>query len=224
MDHVNPPTDQAPSPLLLVAASGLAREVCALAEAQGQVVLGCLDDNPERHGTELTSGVPILGGLDRLADHLDAEVLICVGKGTTRSLLLDRILSSGPAPVRFATMVHPTVVVPSTCSVGEGSILLAGTVLTADVTVGRHVVCMPHVVLTHDDVVEDFATLCAGVVLGGTVTVGRAAYLGMAASVRENLTIGAEATLAMGAVVVRDVPPGTVYAGVPARAIGTGPA
>jgi acetyltransferase-like isoleucine patch superfamily enzyme len=62
-------------------------------------------------------------------------------------------------------------------------------------------------------------TLTAGVSLGGGVTVGEAAYIGMNASVREQRTVGAGCVLGMGAVLISDQPPGTVYAGVPARHI-----
>ena len=93
----------------------------------------------------------------------------------------------------------------------------AQTVLTADVHIGRHVVVMPHVTLTHDNRIEDFATLCAQVVLGGSVHVGEAAYLGMGSSVREGIAIGTEATLGMGAVLLEDLPAGATWAGCPAR-------
>lgn len=216
---------RAAPPLLLIAGSGLAREVCAAAEAGGRVVIGCVDDDARRHGTELAPGVPILGGLDRLADYPDAELVVCAGKGSTRAVLVDRLLAERDGPVlpRFGTVIDPSVAVPPSCSVGEGTVLLAGTVLTAAVTIGHHVVCMPNVVLTHDDVVEDYATLCAGVVLGGSVTVGRAAYVGMAASVRENVWIGSGVTIGMGAVVLTDALAGRTYAGVPARELPSPP-
>ncbi len=57
--------------------------------------------------------------------------------------------------------------------------------LTADVTVGAHVAVMPQAVLTHDDVVDDFATIAAGVRLGGGARIERGAYLGAGALVRE---------------------------------------
>jgi acetyltransferase-like isoleucine patch superfamily enzyme len=78
---------------------------------------------------------------------------------------------------------------------------------------------MPGVTLTHDDVVADFATFAAGVSLGGSVRVGRAAYLGMNSSVRERTSIGAGATIGMGAVVLADVPDDETWVGVPAHAM-----
>ena len=205
--------------LILLAAGGLAREVLSVLDATGAYnVLGFLDDELSLAGTEV-AGLPVLGPLDEIDRFPDARLLVCAGRGQTRRRIVDRLTDRGVVDDRYATVADPRVDVPATGRVGAGTILLAQTVLTADVQIGRHVVVMPHVTLTHDDVVEDFATLCAGVTLGGDVTVGLAAYVGMNASVRERTVIGPEATVGMGAVVLTDVPGGDVWAGVPARSL-----
>lgn len=204
-----------PRPLVLVGASGLAREVLAVLRGPGaaHVPVGVVDDDPHRHGGTL-DGVPVLGGLDAAAERPGADLLVCVGRGADRAALVDRLRVRGATA--WATVVHPAAVVAPGCVVGPGSVLLAGVVLTADIRVGAHVVLMPHVTLTHDDRVGDFATLAAGVALGGGVEVGRAAYLGMRASVRERVRVGAGSTLGMGAVLLTDLPDGETWAGVPA--------
>ena len=207
------------APLLLVAASGLAREVMAVCEVLGRPVLGVLDDDAAKAGTAFGT-TTVLGALERLRDHPDAELLLCAGKGSVRRDLAGRLAAVGVVDDRYATVVDPSVRIPSSCSLGVGSILLGGVVLTADVRVGRHVVCMPHVTLTHDDDLADYVTLTTGVSLGGAVRVGEAAYIGMNASVREQRTVGAGCVLGMGAALVTDQPSGTVFAGVPARKIG----
>jgi sugar O-acyltransferase (sialic acid O-acetyltransferase NeuD family) len=205
------------SGLILVAASGLALEAAEAARAAGVAVQGCVDDNPDLTGRLVGGWLPVLGGLELCVAEGDSPLLLCAGRGSARRAIGRRLAERGVARDRFASVVHPNVEVPASCSVGAGSILLAGVVLTAAVTIGDHVVAMPHVTLTHDDVVADYATLCAGVTLGGQVQVGEAAYLGMASSVRERVAVGAEATLGMGAVLTRDLPPGEIWAGVPAR-------
>lgn len=207
------------APLLLVAASGLAREVLSVCEQTRVTVVGVLDDDPAKAGARFGT-TTVLGSLELARNHPDAELLLCAGKGSVRRDLAGRLAALGMGNDRYGTVVDPSVRVPSSCSLGVGSILLGGVVLTADVRVGRHVVCMPHVTLTHDDDIADYATLTAGVSLGGGVRVGEAAYLGMHATVREQRTVGAEAVLGMGAVLIADQPPRTVYAGVPARPIG----
>lgn len=206
-------------PLLFVAASGLAREAAAACRRpgwDGGRLLGYLDDDPAKAGTTI-DGMPVLGGVELATEYPDAQFVVCAGKGSSRRAIVARLSSLGVGPDRYASVIDPSVHVPSNCTVGAGSILLSGTALTADVRVGSHVVCMPHVVLTHDDVLADFVTLAAGVVLGGSVHVGEAAYIGMNASVREQRRVGAEATLGMGSVLVTDQPAGTIWAGVPAR-------
>jgi sugar O-acyltransferase (sialic acid O-acetyltransferase NeuD family) len=209
-----------PIPLILVAAGGLAREVLGALEGQSRYrVRGILDDESSLHGTAV-GGVGVLGSLDMIQDHDDAQVLICAGRGIARSAIERRLSSFGISDNRFAAVNDSSVRVPKSCRVGVGSILLGNVVMTADVDIGRHVVSMPNATLTHDDQLEDFVTVCAGVALGGAVHVGREAYLGMNSSVRENLTIGQRATLGMGACLLRDLPAGETWVGVPAHPLG----
>ena len=205
--------------LVIVAASGLAREAAAVIERSTEWnLIGFLDDAPTLVGA-VVADKPVLGGLDAVRDHPGAWLLVCAGKGQARRAIASRLSELGVTSDRYATLIAPDVYLPTTCTVGRGSILLSGTVLTADVAVGTHVVTMPGVVLTHDNRVLDYATLCAQVTLGGNVTVGEAAYLGMGALVRERLTIGENAVLGMGAALLRDLPAGQTWAGVPAEAI-----
>lgn len=208
--------------LLLVAASGLAREVLRVVRAHGLFdVIGILDDSVELHGT-VVDGVPVLGGVEDVSSRPDAALLVCAGRGSAREAVVQRLADVGVDGRRFATVIHPGVEVPAGSRVGSGSILLAGVVLTTSVAVGDHVVVMPNATLTHDDTVEDFGTLCAGVSLGGSVTIGRGAYVGMNASVRERARVGAGSTLGMGAALLTDLPPGETWVGVPARKVSDG--
>lgn len=205
------------TPLVLVAASGLAREaLAAVRAADAYEVIGFVDDDPALWG-EVIDDVKVLGGLDAVRDLPDAAVLLCAGWGIARESLAWRL---GFHDVRYATVVHPSAVVPPSCAVGAGSIVLAGCVLTTAVSLGRHVVAMPNVTLTHDDAVDDFATLCAGVSLGGLVHVGARAYVGMNASVRERRRVGLGAVIGMGAVVLSDIPDCETWGGVPAQRLG----
>ncbi len=214
-------TAAAERPLVVVGAGGFARETveavrAANAAGAGWQLAGYLDDDPALHGT-VVDGVPVLGGIDALTGLPDTAVVVCTGRPGNYVSRPRIVAALGLPPERYATIIHPAASVSSTSRVGPGSVVLAQTVLTAAVTVGSHVAVMPHVTLTHGDVIGDFATVASGVCLGGDVRVGRCAYVGAGALVREQCSIGSCALVGMGAVVTRDIPPGEVWAGVPAR-------
>jgi sugar O-acyltransferase (sialic acid O-acetyltransferase NeuD family) len=201
--------------LVIVGAGGFARETASAAVAAGRPVLGFVDDNPELHGS-VRSGLPILGPVDSVLT-MDAAVVVCVGNPRNYTARRDIVARLGLPAARFATVVHPSAEVGAGCTVGPGSVLLAGAVLTADVRVGAHVAVMPQAVLTHDDEIGDYATIASGVRLGGGAILRTGAYVGAGALVREGVSVGEWSLVGMGSVVLHDVPAGEVWAGNPAR-------
>lgn len=86
------------------------------------------------------------------------------------------------------------------------------------------------VVIGETTVVGDDVTLYQGVTLGGTgkrrgkrhPTIGNNVVIGVGAKILGDVHVGDGAKIGGGAVVLRDVPPGTTAVGVPARATGSG--
>jgi len=103
--------------------------------------------------------------------------------------------------------------------VGHGCILD----LSAGVTLEEGSVLSPGVVvMTHADPGSSHGSPLADRigVKEGPVVVGRHAWIGANATILAGVKVGEEGVVGAGAVVVRDVPPGEIWVGVPARPIG----
>jgi sugar O-acyltransferase (sialic acid O-acetyltransferase NeuD family) len=213
--------------LFLLGAGGFSRETAEAVRAINAVaptwlLRGFLDDSAALEGAEV-GGVPVLGPIDRIRQHPDAQVVITTGRPdnyVSRRLIAERL---GLPDERYATIVHPTATIGETCRVGVGTVLLAHTDLTADVVVGRHVAVMPQVVLPHDVRVDDYATIASGVRAGGACHIAEGAYVGSGACLREKITIGPWAMIGMASVVTRDVPAERLWLGAPARDVDRAP-
>jgi sugar O-acyltransferase (sialic acid O-acetyltransferase NeuD family) len=208
--------------LAIIGAGGIAREIASWAEQArldgDPVRVTAFVDDPHP-GREL-HGRPVvrLAELDRAPSPW---FVVAVGSPALRRRLAEEAEAAGlrPAPA----LVHPGVVWDRPrVQLGVGTVVCPGTILTTDVTVGRHVQINLQCSIGHDARLEDLATLSPGVHVSGWVTIGAEAFLGTGAVTvdgREDrpLRIGAGATVGAGAVVTRDVAPGTTVVGVPAR-------
>ncbi|UGV31811.1 hypothetical protein LO767_04800 [Halopseudomonas aestusnigri] len=89
--------------------------------------------------------------------------------------------------------------------------ILAATFIGNDVVIGN--LCN----VGHGAVVEDGVWMSVGALLGGHTTVHAGATIAMGVSVRDNLVIGADSSLGMGSVVVKNVEPKHSMFGNPAK-------
>jgi sugar O-acyltransferase (sialic acid O-acetyltransferase NeuD family) len=179
-------------------------------------IVGVLDDDPERHGTQV-DGVPVLGPLELARDHPDADLVFGIGSHGTR-LIRHRIIDRLAIPdERFIRLVHPAAKVYPSASIGPGSIVHSGVVLANDVVLdGFNVVTFgallgPYVHLDRYAMVTSLAIVLSRVV------VGAAAFIGAGACLQDGIRVGPGALVGMAAAVYRDVDPGAVVLGNPAK-------
>lgn len=194
---------------------GFGREVNMLCGQVGLHVRGFLDERPEMKGRSVDD-LPVLGALGDIAHLRTIVAIVCAGVGDPA--LKQRFASvTAAAGFRIADpVVHPGVHVSRRTTLGPGTVVCAGVVMTVNVRVGEHVILNLNSTLGHDVVVGSFATIAPGVNVSGKVTIGEGAYLGTNCAVLEGRRLGAFSVVGGGSFVRTDVPERTLFAGVPA--------
>ncbi|HYC66633.1 acetyltransferase [Brevundimonas sp.] len=169
-----------------------------------------VSDDPAEIGTSV-EGVRVV----RLQDVGDRPIVIAIADGQIRRRLAARLQNTGQ-------LISPTAIIGPGVEIGEGAILCAFTTVTASARIGRHFHANIYSYVAHDCVVGDFVTVGPRVGINGNTIVEDDVYIGTGAVLRHGtrdrpLRIGKGAVVGMGAVVTRDVPPGTTVVGNPAR-------
>lgn len=98
-----------------------------------------------------------------------------------------------------------------------GIITCPGSFFTHNINVGQYFIANLNVTIGHDCQIGDFVTVSPGANISGNVTIGDRVYIGTGAVIREGINIGSDSIVGAGSVVVKDVAPGTVVVGNPAK-------
>ncbi|NMO18130.1 acetyltransferase [Pyxidicoccus fallax] len=176
-----------------------------------------LDDDPSMQGTTV-AGLPVMGTteeLPRLRERGIEGAFAPIGNNAVRTRLLDRVRAAG---LRTPNFVHASVITASKPRPDAGIYILAGTVIMPLVQIGEFVMISMGVKIAHHTTLERGVFLSTGVNVGAGIHVGERAFLGIGSTVVTKVrSVGADAMVGAGAVVLKDVPPGITVVGVPAR-------
>jgi sugar O-acyltransferase (sialic acid O-acetyltransferase NeuD family) len=131
----------------------------------------------------------------------------------------ERIYNQLKEKTSFLTFIAPGVSKGKFNTIGEGSIVCPGSIITTNVTLGNCVILNIGTQIGHDCTIGDFSSIMPSVDLGGNVSVGNKVFIGTNATILPNMTIGDGATVGAGSVVLKKVGEGTTVFGNPAKKI-----
>lgn len=211
--------------LLIYGGGGHAREVAWLAEQIGESchLLGFIDDALALQDTVLNA-LPVFSLAKASAQFPGAAVVSGIGSPHARQATMEKAAAAG---LRFASLIHPAIRLSRWVEVGQGVVIFAGSTLTVNIRLGNHVHINQGCSVSHDCVLEEYATLAPGVRLAGAVQLGKRVNVGTGAAfingtLSAPLTVGDDAVIGAGACVIRPVAPGSTVVGVPAKPLVSG--
>jgi len=203
--------------LCIVGAGGLARETLLIAKAvydakgidyTAKVVFLVKDEEWTNH---FIMGVPQIK--ESLFDHELYEVVIAVGNTQLRKKIADKL----PSTTVYITLIHPKADLSDFVTIGKGSIIASGVIITCNITIGEHCVIDRSSNIGHDCIIGNYSHLAPAVVLSGNVVIQNSVYLGTQSCVKENIIISNNTIIGMGAVVVKSILENGTYVGNPAK-------
>jgi sugar O-acyltransferase (sialic acid O-acetyltransferase NeuD family) len=147
--------------------------------------------------------------------------VIAIGENSKRIQLVKKSKNQGLHPIgivsRFARVGYSVFL-------GDGVILCPGVTIMPHVVIGNYFQGHLNSYVAHDCVLGDFVTLLPGAICSGRVEIKNNVTIGAGASIKNGsrskpLTIGEDSVVGIGAVVTKDVPSGCVVVGNPAKVV-----
>ena len=192
--------------MILYGASGHAKVIIDILEANGQKIDFIVDDNPTL--TEL------LGYEVRRNTGEYDEAIISIGSCEIRKKVVE-----GLKVGNYVTSVHPSAVVSPRATIDEGTVVMQGAIVQSSAKIGKHCIVNTGASVDHDCEIGDFVHVAPHATVLGGVKVGEGSWIGAGAVVKQYITVGKNCMIGAGAVVLHDVPDGATVVGVPGKEI-----
>ncbi|MDI6735001.1 MAG: acetyltransferase [bacterium] len=184
------------------------------------LVIGFIDvcNNPQIWKTQV-KGIEVLGGLSLLPQLYKNKVegaIVAFGNNKRRVELAADVKRIG---YLLINAIAPSAVISKCVTLGEGIVICPNVSINPDVKIGDNVIINTGAIVEHDCIIEDGVHIAPGVRLAGGVKVKKNAFVGIGATIIDDLIIGENSIIGAGAVIIRDVPDNVKVVGVPGRII-----
>lgn len=185
--------------MYLYGASGHAKVIMDIMKDAGISISGLIDDN---------ESVDSLLGYTVFHEKTNrVPVIVSIGSNPIRQKVVNKL--TGP----FGKAIHPTAIVSSQSSVGEGSVVMQGAIIQSCATIGKHCIINTGASVDHECSIADFVHISPHSTLCGNVSVGEGSWIGAGTVILPGVEIGKWSIIGAGSVVAKNIPDYTLASG-----------
>lgn len=210
-------TTKKKTPLVVFGASGHAKVIIDILEKQGVYeISGLIDDDLILKGNSIY-GYKVFGGKPDMEALNFKRCLIAIGNNQVRMKIAQWVEENNF--ILSEAAIHPSSQLARGTSIGQGSVLMANTVVNSDSIIGRNTIINTGATIDHDCNIGESVHIAPGATICGGVSVGDLTLIGAGSVIHPNVKIGENVTVGAGATVLKDVADGLSVVGTPAGVI-----
>jgi sugar O-acyltransferase (sialic acid O-acetyltransferase NeuD family) len=201
----------------LIGCGSQGRITLEILEDNGNRVFGFLDDK-EFEKINISLRKKVIGNIDKakLLSRKNHKLIICIGNNYIREEIFKRLNVSIE---NYGNAIHRSSIILGSASIGFGNMIFAHTYIGSNSNVGNHTIINNGAIVEHDCKIADFVALGPGCCMAGRVNIGEGAFISAGVTIAPRINIGAKSIIGAGAVIVKDIPPGVLAYGNPAKII-----
>lgn len=202
--------------------SGHGLVVLDILEKQGMILAASVDRSDQTE--PLNPKAPRLLGVEGLDEWLsdkstsDFDGFAAIGgpRGEDRLKVMEFFQNRG---IATPNLVHAMSNIAESATVGSANQFLAFSNISAGCQIGEGCIFNHGTSVDHESVIGNGVHIAPGATLCGLVKVGDFSFVGAGSVVLPRINIGEHSVIGAGSVVTKDVPPGTLVYGNPARPV-----
>lgn len=180
-------------------------------DSRYQVIGLTVDDEYVNKGkVEGVKSIPVSQLLDSFSPN-DCVVIMAMGYDNlnqSRESMFHRLKEMG---YEVETYVHPEAHVYTQHPLGEGCVILPGTVIEPHVRLGVNTMIWCNVTVAHHSKVAEHCWIASGTVLSGSSSIGRNSFIGVNATVVNEKKVEEYNIVGAGALISKDTKPSKVH-------------
>jgi len=184
----------------------------------GYDVAGFVVDRAYRSGDSFL-GLPLVDAEEMTARFPpgDYEMFVAISYAKVNQLRAEKYAAAKAAGYRLASYVSSRCTYLAEARPGDNAFILEDNTVQPFVTIGNDVTLWSGNHIGHDTIVEDHCFIASHVVVSGHVRIGSGSFVGVNATLRNGITIGARSVIGAGAIIMKDTRPGSVFLGERAK-------